>query len=59
MMSAVVLVPIGVFKSPITLLVIVEIPETTLIPNTELPAFEPVRLAILFLLKMIPVPPVK
>ena len=59
MISADVLVPVGVFKSPITLLVIVELPETILMPNTELPAFEPVRLAILFLLILMPVPPVK
>ena len=59
MISAEVLVPIGVFKSPMTLLVTVETPEIMLIPNTELPAFEPVRLAILFLLILMPVPPVK
>ena len=59
MISVEVLDPDGVFKSPMTLLVIVVIPELTLIPNTELPALDPVRLAILFLLTLIPVPPVR
>ena len=58
MISAVVEVPAGVFRSPITLLFTLVTPETMLIPKTLPPAFVAVRLAILFLLNVIPEPPV-